>query len=91
MRKSRPLSKLDEVGMLTVDQQLAKIDSEIAAATALARKQSDRLKIIRSYKGDTSKCAAAIKTTKQKLVSLQAERRQLLELTQGLSDRVSAP
>jgi hypothetical protein len=71
--------------MLTLEQRLAQLDADISAATSLARQQSDRLKIIRSYKGDTSQCAAALKATKQELASLQAERRQFRERMQTRS------
>jgi hypothetical protein len=64
--------------MNTLRKRIAEVESEITFAKKLKRKQKRRVKIIRSYKGDTSNGKAQIKNTKRGIQASEAHREALV-------------
>ena len=64
--------------MNNLKNRLAKVESEIAFAKTLKDKQKRRVKIVRSYKGDTSNGEALIKNTKRGIQASKAHRELLV-------------
>ena len=58
--------------------RIAKVESEIAFAKKLKDKQKRRVKIVRSYKGDTSNGEALVKNTKRGIQASEAQRETLV-------------
>ena len=63
--------------MNELQKRLAKIDSESADAKVSKDKQKRRIKIKRSYKGDTRNNEAALKSTKDGIIASESERKSL--------------
>ena len=63
--------------MNELKKRLAKVAAEIKEAQASAAKQKRRIKIKRSYKADTSKNDAALKSTLDEIAVLKAEQKSL--------------
>ena len=63
--------------MNELKKRLAKVNLEIAEAKASKEKQKRRIKIKRSYKGDTTNNVVALKATEVGLDALEAERKSL--------------
>ena len=72
--------------MNELEKRLAKVDSQIATAKVSKDKQKRRLKIVRSYKGDTSTGEAVLKTTKDGITASESERKSLVTQLRGLED-----
>ena len=72
--------------MKELEKRLAKVDSQIATAKVSKDKQKRRLKIVRSYKGDTSTGEAILKTTKDGITASESERKSLVTQLRGLED-----
>jgi hypothetical protein len=58
--------------------RIAKVESEITFAKKLKDRQKRRVKIVRSYKGDTSNGEALIKNTKRGIQASEAHREMLV-------------
>ena len=64
--------------MNNLKNRIAKVESEIAFAKKLKKMQKRRVKIVRSYKGDTSKGEALIKNTKRGIQASEAHKEMLV-------------
>ena len=64
--------------MNNLRNRIAKVESEIAFAKKLKDKQQRRVKIVRSYKGDTSNGEALVKNTKRGIQASEAQRETLV-------------
>ena len=64
--------------MNNLKNRLAKVESEIAFAKKLKDKQKRSVKIVRSYKGDTSNGEALIKNTKRGIQASKAHQERLV-------------
>ena len=64
--------------MNTLRKRIAKVELQITFAKKLKRKQKHRVKIVRSYKGDTSSGEALIKNTKRGIQASEAHRESLV-------------
>ena len=64
--------------MNNLKNRIAKVESEISFAKKLKDKQKRRVKIVRSYKGDTSNGEALIKNTKLGIQASEAQRETLV-------------
>ena len=65
--------------MPDLEKILAKVESDLAAAKLRKQYQKGRLKIIRSYKGDPTKCEFALEITKAQIQVLKTKRERLVE------------
>ena len=64
--------------MNTLRKRIAKVESEITFAKKLKDKQKRRVKIVRSYKGDTSNSEALVRNTKRGIQASEAHREALV-------------
>ena len=64
--------------MNNLKNRIAKVEAEITFAKTLEDKQKRRVKIVRSYKGDTSNSEALIKNTKLGIQASEAHRETLV-------------
>jgi len=64
--------------MNNLKNRIAKVEAEITFAKTLKDKQKRRVKIVRSYKGDTSNSEALIKNTKRGIQASEAQREALV-------------
>ena len=64
--------------MNNLKNRIAKVESEIAFAKKLKDKQKRRVKIVRSYKGDTSTGEALVQNTKRGIQASEAQRETLV-------------
>ncbi len=64
--------------MNNLKNRIAKVEAEITFAKTLKDKQKRRVKIVRSYKGDTSNGEALIKNTKLGIQASEAHRETLV-------------
>ena len=70
-----PESKLVCYGVMNdLKKRIAKVVSEISGAKVLKKKQKRRVKIVRSFKGDTSISEALVKNTKRGIEASEAQR-----------------
>ena len=65
--------------MPDLEKILTKVEADLAAAKLRKQYQKGRLKIIRSYKGDPTKCEFALEITKAQIRALKAKRNRLVE------------
>jgi hypothetical protein len=65
--------------MKTLKTRLGKLDAEISAAKENKRKQKKRLRILRSYKGDTSVGELLLQTTQDGIAASEAQRDTLVQ------------
>jgi hypothetical protein len=64
--------------MNNLKNRIAKVEAEITFAKTLKDKQKRRVKIVRSYKGDTSNSDALIKNTKRGIQASEAHQETLV-------------
>jgi hypothetical protein len=64
--------------MNNLRNRIAKVESEITFAKKLKDKQKRKVKILRSYKGDTTNGEALIKNTKRGIQASEAHRETLV-------------
>ena len=65
--------------MADLEFTLTKLEADIAAAKVRRQYQKGRLKIIRSYHGDLTKCEAVLEVTKAQIEALKLARKKLIE------------
>ena len=64
--------------MNNLKNRIAKVESEITFAKELKHRQKRTVKIVRSYKGDTSNGEVQIKNTKRGIQASEAQRETLV-------------